>query len=374
MTLAGCQKPAAGPVAAGSAGAPSVHWSAAHVDIRDLPAQVGDRLVRSGSDTPLGKSVFRITVEAGDGSPILGEYAVMRHISGSSALRFQPRFPFQPGVGYRAVFDSSGQSDLPNIRVESRWTAPEAPHPDPAEVTHVYPSGDRLPENLLRFYLHFSAPMNRGEGYDHIQLLDSAGHAIDTPFLTLGEELWDESGRRLTLFIDPGRIKRGLKPREDLGPVLEAGKSYTLVITPGWRDAHGQPMAKEFRKSFRAEPPVERGIEISEWRLESPPANTTTSLVVHFPRPLDHALLHRGLSVVDDRGSPVPGTIAVEANETRWAFRPQIAWSAGRYELVAAEFLEDIAGNRPGRPFEVDPESKPIKSEGPAIRRAFDLR
>ena len=50
------------------------------------------------------------------------------------------------------------------------------------------------------------------------------------PFLELDEELWSPDGTRFTLIFDPGRIKRGLKPREEVGPVLEAGKSYSLVI------------------------------------------------------------------------------------------------------------------------------------------------
>ncbi len=54
-------------------------------------------------------------------------------------------------------------------------------------------------------------------------LLNEKGRKLDVPFLEVGEELWDPTGTRLTLLLDPGRIKRGLKPREDLGPILEAG-------------------------------------------------------------------------------------------------------------------------------------------------------
>ncbi|MCL6608417.1 MAG: hypothetical protein K6T74_10025, partial [Geminicoccaceae bacterium] len=93
-----------------------------------------------------------------------------------------------------------------------------------------YPTSDQLPENQLRFYIHFSAPMSRGEAYARIRLLDSAGKPIDAAFLELGEELWDPSGKRFTLLIDPGRIKRGLRPREDLGPVLEAGSALGFLV------------------------------------------------------------------------------------------------------------------------------------------------
>ena len=52
-------------------------------------------------------------------------------------------------------------------------------------VTRVAPSQKVLPENLLKFYIEFSGPMNRGEAYEHLPLLDSAGKPIDLP-LTVG--------------------------------------------------------------------------------------------------------------------------------------------------------------------------------------------
>src|SRR5262249_58737339 len=118
----------------------------------------------------------------------------------------------------------------------------------------VYPSADVLPENLLKFYLHFSAPMSRGHSYDHIHLQDEAGKDVKLPFLEIDEELWDPTMTRLTLFIDPGRIKRGVRPLEEIGPALESGKSYTLVIDREWKDAAGNPLRDAFRKTFKVGP------------------------------------------------------------------------------------------------------------------------
>src|SRR5262249_18400476 len=161
-------------------------------------------------------------------------------------------FPLGPGE-YVARLDPSRLPQSPAAgRVEKRFrVAPKPPGP-PTKVAQVYPTADVLPENLLRLYLHFTAPMRRGGAYDCGRIPPGAGKEVVTPFLTLGEELWDPSGRRLTLLLDPGRVKQGLKPREELGPVLEAGKKYTLVIDGRWRDAEGQPLGQDFRKSFRA--------------------------------------------------------------------------------------------------------------------------
>ena len=50
----------------------------------------------------------------------------------------------------------------------------------------------------------------------------------------------------------------------------------------------------------------------------------------------------------------VAGEVGIERAETRWSFTPRDAWAPGEYELVALAFLEDLAGNRIGRAFEVD--------------------
>jgi hypothetical protein len=109
-------------------------------------------------------------------------------------------------------------------------------------VTHVYPTADLVPENLLKFYVHFSAPMSRGHIYDYLRLLKEDGKQVELPFLEIDEELWDDTMTRLTIFIDPGRIKRGVLPLEDVGPALEAGKRYTLVIDRAWNDGAGKPL------------------------------------------------------------------------------------------------------------------------------------
>ncbi len=73
----------------------------------------------------------------------------------------------------------------------------------------IYPTSSELPENLLKFYIHFSQPMSRGQAYRHIKLLKADGKAVDGAYLEIGEELWDASSTRFTLLLEPGRIKRG---------------------------------------------------------------------------------------------------------------------------------------------------------------------
>lgn len=277
-------------------------------------------------------------------------------------LRFQPRYPLRPGVRYEVHFYASqlpgGNGSTASVIAMFSILKPETP---PTVVEQIYPTSNLLPENHLKFYIHFSAPMSRGEAYEHLQILDGNGKPIESAFLELGEELWDPAGKRFTLFFDPGRIKHGLKPREDLGPVLEKGKSYTLVIGRGWHDAHGNALQGPFRKSFQVGAPVEKLVDPQTWKLELPAAGTNAPLTLLLPMPHDHALLHRLLWVTDDNGR-LAGKIAVSDAEQRWQFTPEKPWPAGKYTLIADVNLEDLAGNNLERQFEVDV-FRPIEKE-----------
>ncbi|HEX5447569.1 MAG TPA: hypothetical protein VFW87_27385, partial [Pirellulales bacterium] len=154
-----------------------------------------DLIVDAATDRPKAEDwaerfkLYVFTGDAADEPAVLGSYKAI-----PGGVRFTPRYPLQPGLRYRAEFDSG---DGAEVRVELQ--APERPPAAATKVAAVYPTASELPENQLKFYLHFTAPMGRGEAYDHLRLLDEAGDDLDLPFLEIGEELWDPSGKRLTL-------------------------------------------------------------------------------------------------------------------------------------------------------------------------------
>jgi hypothetical protein len=300
---------------------------------------------------------------AADLPPLLGEH----HVD-EDTLRFTPRFSLLAGNRYRAVLQPEvveGKKVDPKNAVTLDIAIASPKRTDATIVTQIYPSSDKLPENQLRFYLHFSQPMSKGEAYTHLKLLNQKGKAVELPFLELGEELWDASGKRLTLLIDPGRIKRGLKPREDVGPVLEAGHSYTLQVDASWKDATGEPLKAGYSKKFVVDKPVEVGIDTAAWKVEPPQPNSKQPLVVKFPGPLDHALLQRTIAVLNGSGKAVAGEIAVTHEERQWEFIPKQPWEKGEYVLEVDKVLEDPAGNRIGRAFELAA-GETVKQTGPA--------
>lgn len=287
-----------------------------------------------------GGTVEVFASDAADAPAVLGSTRME-----GEALLFEPRFPLRPGIRCRVIFRSAV-----GIETRHQFTVPEAAARAAARLEQVYPTGDTMPENQLKLYLHFSAPMARGEAYRHIRLLEeSSGAAVELPFLELDQELWDASGKRLTVFFDPGRVKRDVLPNREVGLPMVAGKRYTLVIDSQWPDAHGSPLAREFRKSFLVTAADRAKPTVSTWRIEPPRPGTRDPLVIDLGEPFDHALLVRDLNVAG-----VKGEAGVDRHETRWLFTPAEPWKRGAYEITAATALEDLAGNRLDRLFDVD--------------------
>ena len=222
------------------------------------------------------------------------------------------------------------------------------------KILAVYPTAEVLPENTLKFYVHFSAPMQKGNIYSHIYIRDQAGKKLELPFLELEQELWSRDSKRLTLLLDPGRIKRGLKPREEMGPIFVPGEKYELVINGKWPDHTGRPLGSDFLKKFRATEMDETQPTILSWRITSPKPDSAQKLSIKFPEPMDSSMLEHVLNVEDSTGKRVSGKTKVADNERVWTFTPAIPWRTGQYNIVVENTLEDLAGNSLEKPFDVD--------------------
>jgi hypothetical protein len=343
---------------------PRVAWqtngvpSATQVVISDLSPEVLDRLRKTSLDLVQWQKILSVYADTGENPLALLELPAM---SGTYSVEdgkviFKPQFPLQAGVEYRAMFrpgalsSSSKQTDVLTARLKlpARDLAPSA------VVENIFPSAPELPENLLKFYVQFSAPMSGGAVYEHIQLLNEKGDPVELPFLEIDEELWNPEMTRLTLFIDPGRIKRGVKPLEDIGPALEAGHEFVLKIAPHWKDATGAPLKAGFEKRFKVTAPDRASPDHKKWQVRTPQAEGMDPLKVWFGEPLDYALALRLLYVTGQDGTIVSGRSKLEDHERTWSFIPERAWSRGNYQLRFENILEDLAGNSIGKPFEVD--------------------
>jgi hypothetical protein len=284
-------------------------------------------------------SVFSIYSGGADAPAVIGAYT-----RDGSALVFRPKWPLTPGLHVRAVFHPAGSAPI-----ETAFDIPKAAPTAEARIEHIYPSTDALPANTLKLYIYFSMPMRRGEAWQHLKLLDEKGAVVELPFLELDQELWDATNTRLTVLFDPGRIKRGLASLNEAGPNLTEGRSYTLVIGRDWLDAEGAPLTQDYVKKFHVTPDQREPVDLTRWKIDAPKPGTREPLKIAFPRPLDYALLQHTIRIAG-----VAGKVAVAGEETEWSFTPDSPWREGEYQLQVTSTLEDVAGNRVGRLFDVD--------------------
>jgi hypothetical protein len=277
--------------------------------------------------------------------PVAGEWKTEE-----GKIVFAPKYPLKASTAYRVI----GTANPLNVHT------PKAERGKPTVVTHIYPSATELPENVLRFYIQFNQPMPRGDSYRYVRLLSENGKADPLPFVELDQELWNADQTRLTLLIDPGRIKKEVKPRIDLGPVFRQRNTYTLVVSGQWPTLDGGTLGKDVSKAITATAPQSAGIDPKDWKI-TPPTDTDGSLRVAFGYSLDYVILSRSLTVIGSDGQPVAGSAEPTDAEQGWKFRPAGRWSAGSYLLRVDTGLEDVSGNAVGRPFEVDLSRPPPK-------------
>lgn len=360
---AGCGRPAA-PLAVSIV--PATAAAKAFITVSGFSSDELSSLTAADFNRDQWLALMRVTV---DGPPSANPPVVGQHRVTSTGIDFVPTFPFDPGRGYAVELDPSKlpasaktPAGKPAARPAFRTVVvmPSESRVPSTTVARVLPSSPVVPENLLRMYLEFSAPMAREHGRDFLRLVEVGADGRDTEvkdaFLALDVDFWSPDGRRYTVLFDPGRVKRGILPNDQFGRALKPGHRFAVVIDQKWRDEHGQALASPFRHEFSVGPADMAALRLADWKVlgpSSPVPGARGALSVRFPKPLDHGLLQRSLGVTRD-GKSVDGDVEIGANETEWRFTPKNTWTSGRYDLVVLSILEDPMGNKIGQSFDVD--------------------
>lgn len=300
-----------------------------------IPKQLLNDFPNSAADASL-----KVVLGKGSNQTILGNF-----VSDHASLLFEPLIPLTPGLTYHILQGNKpiGQLFVP---FNQRDKAPE--------LLAIYPKLDTLPENLLKLYLQFSKPMRTGQALQFIHMLDKNQDTLRDVFLNLQPELWDTSGTVLTLWLDPGRIKRGLHLNQKLGNPLKMNETYQVAVSPAWKDQMGLKLSIKYTKPFVAGKRDEQAPNIQEWQLLLPEVGTVDPLRINIPESLDYYLLSETIGIVDQNDSPVKGEISVEAKAQQVIFLPSKPWKAQPYRMQVDARLEDLAGNNLNRVFDRD--------------------
>lgn len=292
--------------------------------------------------------------------PMLGSFEQKE-----TGLLFTPMIPFTRGMRYevRVRGKRAGSFEVPE---NNKTSAPE--------VTAIYPSADTLPENLLKVYLHFDHPMREGVSGKYVELVKNEQDTIEGAFLDLQPELWNPERTVLTLWLDPGRIKRDLQPNKRLGAPMQRGTRYRIVVSPAWTDVHGNALGKPYQKQFVTITKDSLSPRPAQWALIPAASATRNPLKIHFREPLDHSLLQEVFTIQDANGTKIRGRWEIGAAETQCSFTPDTGWKAGTYKLLIEPRLEDLAGNNLLRPFDRDITQKPEAVTGEIALLRFNIK
>ena len=209
----------------------------------------------------------------------------------------------------------------------------------------ISPEAKVLPANTLRFYIHFPKSGEAHFDRDNLRLLDDEEGVVRDPFLVLSQELWSHDGRRLTVFIEPGRIKRGLGADPAHDPALVVGRRYSLVVTALGRTA---------RHTFDVGEPVLEAIDEKNWNIVPPQVGSLDPLVVHFDRVMDAALCEDEIAICNAAGQVIETCVALSEDGKTMQLIPKAPWRDGEHSLLVTERFEDVCGNRLGEALDHD--------------------
>ncbi|MEL6918989.1 MAG: hypothetical protein AAFO99_14825, partial [Bacteroidota bacterium] len=284
---------------------------------------------------------LQLYIEGETQTPVLGSWT-----SKANKHWFTSVVPLSPGQSYKIIRNTSPIHT---------FTVGKNPDVAPPELMALYPGGDTVPQNLLKMYVLFSRPMQKvGRALDFISVTDHTDEKDVQLFLDLENELWNHDHTRLTLWLDPGRIKTGLIPNKEQGLPLIQGHSYTLTISGIWKASDGTPLKQTYRKKLVVRERDDEVPTMTDWNLEAPKAHTADPLHIYFGESMDAVLAQETIGIWDERGNLINGRFELMERQEGISFYPLTNWAKGNYKIKSEDKLEDLAGNNLAHLFDID--------------------
>ncbi len=270
-------------------------------------------------------------------TPILGKTDLSK-----KSVRFIPLIPFTWEQEYTVIYNNVLDYFKINIPEDYKQLSVEA----------VYPSAKELPSNLLKWHIQFSKPINQVNVYNHLYFVDHSGDTLSRAILPLENALISEDQRLLTVWIDPGRQKRGLIPNQQLGPVFEEGKEYFLIVTKNLKDQEGIPMKQNRVHKFTIIKADREQPNIDLWKIHTPLVDTISDLTIDLKESIDYSSALSRITIMNSEKKEIYGDVKLIDNESILVFKPQYAWKKGHYQILIDPRIEDLAGNSLTRLFD----------------------
>lgn len=206
----------------------------------------------------------------------------------------------------------------------------------------ILPSGESVPENLLRIELVLDRPLKAVLDISRVSLADDRGNPIAGAFYDV--PLVSPDGKRIAILMHPGRVKTGVGPNRQAGLALRDGQRVTMTIAD-------PQLPHPIKKSWDVAPAIHARIDTQAWRLLLPKPGGREPLQIQFPAALN-ANAKDLIAVSTSDGRRVEGRAILSQGERHWKFRPKTAWTSGHFHIRVHASLEDPQGNRMCAAFE----------------------
>lgn len=278
---------------------------------------------------------------------------------------FTPIIPFTNGETYAI---KKNKSIVLSFAIKSKVKT-EAP-----QLLNIYPTVNEVPENLLKMYFEFSKPMQEvGSTLDFIQVFNKTTNKKVDIFLELETELWNKSHTILTLWLDPGRIKKDLIPNKEKGLPIVKGHEYEIKINALFRDANGSNLDKDYLKTFTVIEADKNKPSIDNWNVITSIA-TNHDIKIEFNEPLDAILLQETIKIYDVSNNVIDAKMMLSNNQKSIELKHTNGLKGGKYKVRIESRLEDLAGNNLNRLFDEDLQSNKPKDTSAIKEISFIIK
>ncbi|MEQ6124024.1 hypothetical protein AAON49_07495 [Pseudotenacibaculum sp. MALMAid0570] len=307
---------------------------------------------------------YKVIIEGENNQhPVLGEYK-----KSGDYIEFIPTFPFTAEQVYEVT--KNGEDYFSFLPMQSTQTVDYKS----TELLKIYPEVDTVPENLLKMYFTFSHSIDASQNIlDHIVVYDTETKETRDIFLRLENELWNKDRTEVTLWLDPGRIKKDLIPNKEHGSPLIKWRTYEIVVVENLRDINGKRIIGK-RKEFTVGNRDESKPNIQKWEITKPARDTKESIGFMFHESLDMKLFIETVRVYDSNSKVIKGEFFLSKNAKSALFIPENFWAEGKYTIEVESRLEDLAGNNLNRLFDTDLQSGEVVDYSKTKKISFTIQ
>ncbi|WP_346983282.1 hypothetical protein [Chryseobacterium sp. POE27] len=286
--------------------------------------------------------VFMIQEGKESQTPLLGTYS-----KAEDTIFFEPQFELGDGLSFNAHFYYKNDT----VKVLYKTQPIDFNINKEIAVREIYPRNNKIPKNILTFYVEFSEPMLEDESaFRYVNLYNENKEVV--PHVWLNKSRWI-SDRILMLMIHPGRVKSGIKYYDNLGDVFYVGKKYHLEITDKLKPLHKNSKVKPFIKEFEIVEPTASCPKVLQNKLSIPRRNSKEKLKIAFDKPMDLYTILGGISInIYNTDINIQGKFISGSDDTEWYFVPDKPWTEKKYTLIFNKYVSDPSGNGIIKPFE----------------------